>query len=178
MTTDRVALVGFMAVGKSSVGPALAMRLGMAFVDLDAAIVARDGRPIARIFEEDGEDHFRDLERDVLEDHLEGPPTVLSTGGGVVEQSTNRRLLREGTTVVWLDARFETIRRRLQASHAREPRPLLERLGWEGLRALHTRRRPLYAACAHFRFATDRDAPVRVSRRIEGALREGIAVPS
>ena len=178
MESDRVALVGFMASGKSSVGPALAMRLGMACVDLDEAIVARDGRSIVRIFDDDGEARFRELEHAVLVDHLEGPPSVLSTGGGIVERGENRRLLHAATIVVWLDARFETIRRRLEVSRARVPRPLVDRLGWDGLRALHTRRRPLYAACADFRFATDRDAPARVSRRIEGALREGIVVPS
>ena len=169
MEPDRVALVGFMASGKSAVGPALAMRLGMAFVDLDAALEAQAGRSIPEIFEEEGEDAFRAREEDVLRLHLEGPPKVLSTGGGIVERAGNRTALRSGTRVVWLDAHFETLRARLAA--ARTPRPLVERLGWEGLRALHLRRRPLYASCAHFRFDTDRDAPVRVARRIEGALR-------
>lgn len=175
MSIERVALVGFMAAGKSTVGPALAMRLGMSFVDLDEAIVQRAGKSIPRLFDEDGEPAFRALEHEVLVDHLEGPPLLISTGGGVVESDENRALLKVGTTVVWLDVRFETVRRRLEDDRDRGPRPLLERLGWDGLRALHARRRPLYASCAHYRFDTDRDAPVRVSRRIAVTLREGSA---
>ena len=175
MAIERVALVGFMAAGKSTVGPALAMRLGMSFVDLDEAIVQRAGKSIPRVFDEDGESAFRALERELLVDHLEGPPQLVSTGGGVVESDENRSLLQVATTVVWLDVRFETVRRRLEDDRDRTPRPLVERLGWDGLRALHTRRRPLYAACAHYRFDTDRDAPVRVSRRIAFTLREGSA---
>lgn len=178
METDRVALVGFMASGKSSVGPALAMRLGMNFVDLDAAIEASVGRTIREIFAEDGEPAFRALEAAALREHLSGPASVVSTGGGVVESSVNRALLTQGARVVWLDARFETLRRRLEHGKARGPRPLVEILGWDGLRALHRKRRGLYASCAHFRFDTDRDAPVRVSRRIEGALRAAAEAPS
>ena len=59
----NLALIGFMGAGKSSTGRLLAQRLGWDFVDADAAIEAAAGRPIARIFEEDGEPAFRALER-------------------------------------------------------------------------------------------------------------------
>lgn len=171
MPSDRIALVGFMASGKSTVGPALAMRLGMEFLDLDEAIEHVAGRRIHEIFAEDGEAAFRDLESQVLRESLAGPSSLVSTGGGVVESRANRELLVSRTQVVWLDTRFETLRRRLGSGKSRARRPLVDSLGWEGLRALHRRRRPLYAACAHYRFDTDRDIPVRVARRIEGALR-------
>ena len=168
---ERVALVGFMAAGKSSVGPALAMRLGLGFVDLDQAVVMRTGATIPRIFAEQGEEEFRRIEAEILADHLEGPPLVVGTGGGVVEREENRRRLAAEARVVWLDARFETVRRRIESDGAAPGRPLVERLGWDGLRALHCRRRPLYASCARWRFDTDRDAPVRVARRIALALK-------
>jgi shikimate kinase len=175
MPTDpeRVALVGFMGAGKSSVGPALAMRLGLAFVDLDQAIVMRTGRTIAQIFAAEGEEGFRRREAEILADSLEGPALVIATGGGIVEAAENRRRLVVEARTVWLDVRFDTVCRRLQQDAGGRERPLLERLGWDGLRALHRRRRPLYASCARWRIDTDRDSAVRVARRLAVALRSG-----
>lgn len=168
---ERVALVGFMGAGKSSVGPALAMRLGLDFVDLDEVICQRVGMSIAEIFEREGEASFRRRESEILADHLEGPPLVIATGGGIVEREENRRRLGAEARTVWLDVRFDTVCRRLQSDANPRPRPLLRQLGWEGLRLLHRRRRPLYASCARWRVDTDRDSAVRLGRRLAVALR-------
>lgn len=175
MATDRerVALVGFMGAGKSSVGPALAMRLGLAFVDLDQAIVLRAGASIAEIFEREGEAGFRRRETEILADHLEGPPLVIATGGGIVELAENRQRLAVEARTVWLDVRFDTVCRRLQSDPTARARPLLHKLGWEGLRILHRQRRPLYASCARWRVDTDRESAVRLGRRLAVALRNG-----
>lgn len=77
-----VALVGMMGSGKTAVGTALARRLGVPFVDSDAAIVEAAQMTIAEIFERDGEAFFRAREAEVLARLMEGPPCVLSTGGG------------------------------------------------------------------------------------------------
>jgi shikimate kinase len=77
----------------------------------------------------------------------------------------NRRLLASRAQVVWLDLRFETVMARLRA-HPDRTRPLALSLGTEGLRALHQRRRPLYASCADLRVDADRDAAGRLARRI------------
>ena len=65
--TPKLIITGFMATGKSSVGPIVARRLGWEFVDVDTAIVARAGKPIAQIFADHGEARFRQLEREVVE---------------------------------------------------------------------------------------------------------------
>ena len=64
---SHVFLIGFMGAGKSTVGPRLATRLELPFIDLDDRIVAEQGRPIAEIFDADGEAHFRSLERKAIE---------------------------------------------------------------------------------------------------------------
>jgi len=95
-----VAIVGYMGSGKTTVGRALARALGREFVDLDRAIVKRDGRGIPEIFAQEGEDWFRTLEYETLRDALDGhPPSVVACGGGIVVRQDNRTLLREVATV-------------------------------------------------------------------------------
>lgn len=166
MTGEQpIALTGFMTAGKTTIGPQLAMRLGLGFADLDGLLEDQEQATIPELFDLHGEDGFRKLESGVLRAALAGPPRVLSTGGGVVTLAENRRLLAGRALVVWLDLRFETVMARLRANPDRT-RPLATRLDSEGLRALHQRRRPLYASCADLRVDADRDAPGRLARRI------------
>lgn len=166
MTPDTtVALTGFMTAGKSTIGPQLAMRLGLDFVDLDALLEEQEDASIADLFARDGEEAFRLLEAGILRSALAGPPRVLSTGGGVVMRDENRRRLARRAHVVWLDLRFETVLARLRAGPERV-RPVAAGLDADGLRELHRLRRPLYASCAHLRVDADRDAPGRLARRI------------
>lgn len=99
--SPKIVLVGFMGAGKTTVGRALAARLGMAFVDADEAIEAR-GRSIATIFAAEGEAGFRKLEVDVIADLLTGPPAVIALGGGAVGTAAVRSLLH-GHQVLLLD---------------------------------------------------------------------------
>ena len=149
-----ITLVGFMTAGKSSIGPQLGMRVGLDFLDLDEALAEEEGASIDELFASRGEAEFRRLESGLLARALSGPALVLSTGGGVVCDRENRRLLVRRSTVVWLDVRFETVLERLRASE-NPARPLVDRLGPEGLRDLHHRRRPLYASCADLRVDAD-----------------------
>jgi shikimate kinase len=165
MTDGIVALIGFMTSGKSSVGPQLAMRLGVEFVDLDQRIVEQEGSSVAEIFAGRGEREFRRLESEALDRVLAGPARVVATGGGIVGTEENRRSLARRAVVVWLDLRFETVLARL-GRQAGPARPLVAQLGPDGLRDLHHRRRALYASCADLRVDADRDAPGRLARRI------------
>jgi len=121
-----------MATGKSSVGPLVARRLGWEFVDVDAVIVARAGKPIARIFADDGEAHFRRLEREAVA-HLtsdrrrcpqcHGPhPEVISTGGGVLIDEANCAALKRAGVIVCLTARPEVIAARVERSKTKRPK--------------------------------------------------------
>ncbi|MDI9259884.1 shikimate kinase [Alicyclobacillus sendaiensis] len=123
METLRVALVGFMGCGKSTVGPVLARRLGFEFVDLDLDIQETAGRTIPEIFEQDGEPAFRALESECLARCALRSRLVVAPGGGVVIVERNRRLLRSQFHVVYLRAKPTTLAERLrgEADH----RPLL-----------------------------------------------------
>lgn len=113
----RVCLIGFMGAGKTSVGRALARRLGWPFRDLDEVIERRHGKSVAAIFAEDGEAGFRRAETAALEDLLDGSAAggnlVIALGGGAFVQPHNRRALeKSGAITVLLDAPLEELRRR------------------------------------------------------------------
>jgi shikimate kinase len=122
-----IALVGFMGSGKSTIGPALAARLGVTFADLDAALEAASGQSIRTWFETRGEPAFRLAERAQLAailDRLAAARTggVIALGGGAWAEPETRDLLAGRARIVWLDVPLETIRSRI---HQDDQRPLL-----------------------------------------------------
>ncbi|HEY0879214.1 MAG TPA: shikimate kinase [Zeimonas sp.] len=140
-------LVGMMGAGKSTVGRRLAARLNRHFVDADRALEARCGVPIATIFELEGEAGFRRRERAMLDELLALPDVVLATGGGVVLDDGNRRLLRERGWVVYLKAAAPELWHRLRRDRTR---PLLQTGNpRERIAQLLAQREPLYDAVAH-----------------------------
>lgn len=115
---SSIALVGFMGAGKTTVGSALAERLGWRFVDLDVLIEAAERRTIPEIFGQDGEARFRHLETSVLEKALadrESAFLVISLGGGAFVTEGVRDILQgHSVPTVWLDAPVEELFRRCE----------------------------------------------------------------
>ena len=141
---DRpVVLVGVMGVGKPSVGRKLAQLLNLPFTDADDEIEMAAQMTITEIFEQFGEDGFRDGERRVIARLLETGPCVLATGGGAFVQDSTRRLILEKGIAIWLDSDVETLVERVGRKHTR---PLL-RDGdpAEILARLKQQREPAYA---------------------------------
>lgn len=120
----RIYLTGFMASGKSTVGPAVAARLGLSFVDLDRLIAVHEGRTIPEIFEEDGEETFRRLETNALRKTADTDDLVVALGGGALVADENRAFAREHGHVVYLEVDPSTVLQRV-ADEADE-RPLLQ----------------------------------------------------
>lgn len=120
-----VFLSGPMGSGKSTVGPLLADRLGVPFVDLDARIEARAGRTISEIFVQEGESFFRDLEAEEAMRLLLEPPGVLALGGGTVVRERTRRLLLDRGALVTLHAAPSVLAARVGTG---DRRPLATRL--------------------------------------------------
>ncbi len=167
-----VALVGMMAVGKTSVGAELARRLGRPFVDLDVALVEREGRSIPEIFATEGEERFRTLESELLAEMLErddGP--ILATGGGVVKVATNRVLLQHRACTVWLRSTPAAI---VSRAGGNPDRPLLQAGEGEDLLDLVARldeeRRPLYADVAALTVDSSEDSPAQIAADLAARL--------
>lgn len=135
-------LIGFMGAGKSTLGRALAAKTGVPLADLDNLIVARQGRSIPDIFAEEGESVFRRYETEVLRSLPSREPMILATGGGVVGRRENWGLMRQLGPIIYLRARWETLRMRLSGSTGR-PLATAERSEAD-IKALWQRRVPLY----------------------------------
>lgn len=115
----RLLLWGFMGVGKSTVGPLVAVASSLAFIDLDQVISAHAGCAIAQIFASEGEIGFRAREARALRSVLAGPAAVVALGGGALLDPTLRREARACARLVTLTARPSTLRERLVGDHGR-----------------------------------------------------------
>lgn len=159
----RILLVGFMGSGKSTVGPLVAEGLSWRFEDFDERIEREEGRSIRRIFAEDGEAHFRELEDRVARSLLEEPEVVLGSGGGWAAVPGRLRALSPATLSVWLRVSPEVA---LARAGSAGDRPLLA--GRDPLgeaRRLLAKRSSAYAE-ARAEVDTDRRSPIDVSGAI------------
>jgi len=161
----RIALLGLRGAGKSTVGRALAARLALPFVELDAAVEEAAGLPLAEIFAVHGETYYRRLEREVLDRVLAGDAgLVLATGGGLVTDPTTYGLLRERCTTIWLKARPDEHMARVLAQG--DHRPMARRSdAMTELKQLWTARAPLYEQADHA-VETSGVAPESVAGRV------------
>mgnify|MGYP001588451232 CR=1 FL=1 len=135
----KIILIGFMGSGKSTVGRQLARMLGLTFIDSDELVLSRSGRSsIDEIFTQDGEAHFREMEIAVAKEMRNSVNAVIATGGGAVMNQIIFAYLKSqpDTAVIYLTAKFDTVRQRLEDD---KTRPLRNDIG-----VLYELREPLY----------------------------------
>ena len=113
-------LIGMMASGKSKTGPKLAELLKYKFIDVDNLVEKVAKQSIELIFKEEGEETFRQLETQCLQEIIKLPSTIVSTGGGVILKKENWGILRQGI-IVWLDINQEVALERLKAQNNKRP---------------------------------------------------------
>jgi XRE family transcriptional regulator, aerobic/anaerobic benzoate catabolism transcriptional regulator len=162
---EKVALVGLRGAGKTTVGMALAERLAVSFVEVDAKVEEEAGMTLAEIFQLRGEAHYRNLETQVLEALLSEPgPAVLATGGSIVTSPEAWKLLRAQARTIWLKASPASHLRRVQDQG--DLRPMRGRPNALGeIREILAEREGLYSQ-ADQTFDTDRMTPQDIAERI------------
>ncbi len=164
----NIFLVGYRCTGKTTVGKALAAKLGLNFVDADQMISAETGLDIAAIVDKMGWEAFRKKEREVISRLSQRNGQVIATGGGVVTAPENVTVMRSSGTVIWLKASPETIRRRMQADHGTATsRPSLTGQGsLLEIDEVLIERNPLYARAAQHFLDTDNVSIKQVVEKI------------
>ena len=149
----KVFLVGPMGTGKSTTGRNLSEKLDFDFYDTDKLIEKAEGRKIKDIFEQDGEDYFRQKESEALSETKILRNVVIATGGGIVEKEENRLLLKNEDKVIFLDS---TPERQYERTKDSKKRPLLnDGDSLEILKKLYEKRFNLYETVSKIKISMD-----------------------
>ncbi|MPW25132.1 AAA family ATPase [Alkalibaculum sp. M08DMB] len=148
----NIALIGFMGTGKSTIGKKLATKLGYEFIDTDKFIEEYEDTSIKEIFSKYGESHFREKETEALTKIVQNTHQVISTGGGIILNAKNRKILMANCFVVHLTAKPRNIYFRIKNN---KERPLLNTAHPERtIRQLLHKRYKYYRVC-HYTIKTD-----------------------
>lgn len=149
MNVNRnIFLIGPRACGKTSIGKALAEKLGLGFVDTDHKLVESVGMEIADYVEKNGWDAFRDKETGTLQEVASKPPLVIGCGGGIILREANREVLSTGLTL-YLKTAPEILAERLMTDPNEAQRPSLTGKSIvDEVREILADRAPLYEGCA------------------------------
>jgi shikimate kinase len=166
-------LIGYRATGKTTLARLLAEQLAWDWIDADVEIERRADKSIARIFAEQGEPAFRDIEAQVIADLCRRDRLVLAAGGGAPLRPESRQAMRKGGKVVWLTAHPETILRRMSGdatTAARRPN-LTDKDPLDEILHVLERREPIYRESAHIVVDTEGKTPAELVVEIIGRLK-------
>lgn len=153
-----------MGAGKTTVGKQLANKLKLPFVDTDHLLEERTGVSISRIFEIEGEQGFREREKNLFLEINEGNQSVISTGGGLVLNPENREAMRNKGEVVYLKADLKILWRRLRNC---KTRPLLQTENpKQSIQNLLDQRDPIYSEMANHVFQVNSDSANHTAQKI------------
>ncbi len=159
----NIVLTGLMGSGKTTVGRHISDKTDKEFLDTDDLIIQKAGKPISKIFEEDGEPHFRDIESEAILEASQKSGCVISTGGGAVLREENIDNLKKTGVVFYLEASAEELYNRTKGDSSR---PLLNTEDPIGvLRRLLVARKPFYET-ADFKVNTGNKSVEEVSKQI------------
>lgn len=159
----NIVLVGFMGSGKTTVGKLLSEKTGMPLLDMDSIIVERAGKSINDIFADEGEAHFRKLERNLVQELAATEGNIISTGGGIVLNPDNIIDFEKTGLVVCLLADAETVLDRVKHDSSR---PLLAGDKAEKIIELLESRKALYGSIAHQIDTSGRPSPEPTAQEI------------
>ena len=170
MVHGNIYLIGFMGSGKSAVSREISEKYGYTTVEMDEEIVKEAGKPITRIFAEEGEEGFRQMETELLAKLAGTAGQVVSCGGGTALREENVSRMRESGTIILLKASPETIYERVKKS---KDRPLLNgNMNVEYIEELMGKRKKAYEQAAQREVETDQKSVKEIAGEIMKIIEE------
>lgn len=165
----NIYLIGFMGAGKSTIAKELVKKTDAKRIEMDQMIVEQQGMAISDIFDKYGEEHFRDIETELLRSFSGKTNMVVSCGGGSVLRDENARLMKENGCIILLKATPETIYERVKNS---TERPILNgNMNVEFIRELMEKRRERYESVADITVCVDGKEKAEVCQEILEAVK-------
>jgi len=168
-----ITLIGYRGSGKSSVAAPLAERLGFSWIDADDEIERVAGKSIAQIFADEGEAHFRQIERSVMQSLLSRDKLIIAAGGGAILNAETSKEIQDAGPVVWLKADVNALEQRIShddSTTSRRPALTASASQREEIQNLLDQREPLYQACASITVDTDSKTVIQIVDEIMGSL--------
>ena len=166
----NIFLIGFMGAGKSTIARSLVQKLNFPLIEMDERIVKEQGMPISEIFDRYGEEHFRDIESELVKTIGTLEPSVVSCGGGTVLRPENVENMKKSGKIVFLTATPQTIYERVKNS---SDRPILNgHMNVPYIAELMEKRRPVYEGAAELTISTDGKSREEIADEIIRRLEE------
>ncbi|MFJ7724951.1 shikimate kinase [Neobacillus sp. NPDC097160] len=171
MANKSIVFIGFMGVGKTTIGKLVAEKLGRKFIDVDEEIEKHYDMKVSEIFEKIGEKAFRDKEKSVITSLCEQKGKILSLGGGAFLQEDIRKVCLSSSFVIFLDLSFEKWKERI--SLIIDSRPVMQGKSLAEMEELFIKRQEVYAK-HHLKVNTDDQAPEEIADLIIHAVNEKV----
>lgn len=153
-----IVLIGFMGAGKTTVGELLSRKMQLPFMDLDKAIVEKENMSIPEIFEKFGEAYFRKMEHDILKTYI-NKNIIIATGGGIIENPNNMKILQKNKLNIWVDANIDTVYNRIVGDNNR---PNAQNKSFEEIKKLYNSRISRYNEIAYIKVYNEIDVTLSV----------------
>ncbi|MBD5135712.1 MAG: shikimate kinase [Lachnospiraceae bacterium] len=164
----NIMLIGFMGTGKTTVSRELSKSMNIKEVDMDSYIVKREGMSINDIFDNKGEEYFRNVETECLKEIQKEKGRIVSCGGGAVLKDENVKYMKDGGVIVLLTATPETVYNRVKNG---KERPILNgHMNVEYISELMEKRKQRYLDVADIKIVTDGKTPVNICNEIVQSL--------
>ncbi len=167
-------LIGYRGTGKSSIGKLVAVKLGMEFVDVDDYIEAQEGKTIKDIFDQGGEELFRNIETRAIKTLCEKDGIVISPGGGAILRDENSSCLKRNGFAILLEATADVIHSRLNqdANRAGQRPNLTDKSPIDEIKSLLAARKPYYTKNADYTIDTSTKTIEQISNEAVEALKD------
>lgn len=163
-----IVFIGFMGVGKTTIGRLVAKKLFRDFIDIDEEIEKEFNMPTSQIFSKIGEKAFRDREKSLISDLVQRKLTIISLGGGAFLQEETRNVCLSNSIVFFLDLSWESWKERI--SLIIDSRPVLQNRSLEEIEELYYKRQEIYSV-HHSKVNTDNQSTEEVANYIVESLK-------